>query len=174
MLTQCLSPGLDPAGPLFFQFSGDRLSSTDADLVDVVHTCIGLLGYEQPLGDVDFYPNGGRLSQPGCTVLTDRLDPGEKQYHMTACVESSCGSLMRSLHRSLQSHAVLRAVRGVYPGQQGLPSQLLRLEGQEGHGREVPLHGHQRPHGLPRPIRVSNHPAIPRARESFSVRHGIV
>ncbi|XP_070642596.1 lipase member I isoform X2 [Bos indicus] len=58
--------GLDPAGP---QFSGKpstgRLDYTDADFVDVIHTDTNGLGIKQPLGHIDFYPNGGK-KQPGC------------------------------------------------------------------------------------------------------------
>ncbi|XP_034247795.1 lipase member H-like [Thrips palmi] len=61
--------GLDPAMPLFFDSSPDRLRPTDADLVDVIHTSAGRLGYRDPTGHVDFYPNGGTVSQPGCGGL---------------------------------------------------------------------------------------------------------
>ncbi|AWP00106.1 putative lipase member H-like [Scophthalmus maximus] len=57
---------LDPAGP---QFTGsppqDRLDSSDAQFVDVLHTDIDSLGYREPLGHIDFYANGG-TDQPGC------------------------------------------------------------------------------------------------------------
>lgn len=58
--------GLDPAGPYinFDQTSG-RLSADDAELVDVIHTNAGYLGEQPAVGDIDFYPNGGR-NQPGC------------------------------------------------------------------------------------------------------------
>nr|XP_010591288.1 lipase member H [Loxodonta africana] len=58
--------GLDPAGP---SFNGrppqDRLDPSDAQFVDVIHSDIDALGYREPLGNIDFYPNGG-LDQPGC------------------------------------------------------------------------------------------------------------
>ncbi|XP_014250894.1 inactive pancreatic lipase-related protein 1-like [Cimex lectularius] len=66
--------GLDPAGPLFeSQDPADRLDSTDAEFVDVIHSngetlILGGLGSSQPMGHVDFYPNGGRM-QKGCTNL---------------------------------------------------------------------------------------------------------
>lgn len=66
--------GLDPAGPLFeSQDPKDRLDSTDAEFVDVIHSngetlILGGLGSWQPMGHVDFYPNGGRM-QKGCTNL---------------------------------------------------------------------------------------------------------
>ena len=70
--------GLDPAGPCFqVQNTNKRLTSTDATLVDAIHSD----GYSNqwwwlgsqthygtliPLGDLDFYPNWGRRGQPGC------------------------------------------------------------------------------------------------------------
>lgn len=57
---------LDPAGPLFsFPLSSYRLDASDARYVEVIHTNGGLLGILEPLGDADFYPNGG-MRQPGC------------------------------------------------------------------------------------------------------------
>lgn len=59
--------GCDPAGPLFFLTSpSNRLDSSDAVFVDVIHTDSLKYGYILPVGDVDFYPNGGVASQPGC------------------------------------------------------------------------------------------------------------
>ncbi|XP_034240820.1 uncharacterized protein LOC117645041 [Thrips palmi] len=66
--------GLDPAGPLFeSQDPRARLDATDANFVDVIHSngenlILGGLGTRQPLGHVDFYPNGGRM-QKGCANL---------------------------------------------------------------------------------------------------------
>lgn len=53
-----------------------RLSPDDADFVDVLHTytreALGVsIGIQQPIGDIDIYPNGGDV-QPGC-ALTDVL-----------------------------------------------------------------------------------------------------
>uniref|UniRef100_UPI0037E8A5DC lipase member H n=1 Tax=Semicossyphus pulcher TaxID=241346 RepID=UPI0037E8A5DC len=57
---------LDPAGP---QFTGtppeQRLDSSDAQFVDVLHTDIDALGFREPLGHIDFYANGG-TDQPNC------------------------------------------------------------------------------------------------------------
>nr|CAD7461739.1 unnamed protein product [Timema tahoe] len=66
--------GLDPAGPLFeSQDPRARLDSSDAMFVDVIHSngenlILGGLGSWQPMGHVDFYPNGGRM-QKGCSNL---------------------------------------------------------------------------------------------------------
>lgn len=50
-----------------------RLDFTDAKMVDVIHTnadslLMGGLGAFEPMGHVDFYPNGGRV-QKGCANL---------------------------------------------------------------------------------------------------------
>lgn len=66
--------GLDPAGPLFeSQDPRARLDQSDAEFVDVIHSngenlILGGLGSYQPMGHVDFYPNGGRM-QKGCSNL---------------------------------------------------------------------------------------------------------
>lgn len=66
--------GLDPAGPLFeSQDPRARLDEQDAQFVDVIHSngeqlLLGGLGSWQPMGDVDFYPNGGRM-QSGCSNI---------------------------------------------------------------------------------------------------------
>lgn len=63
--------GLDPAEPHFSKTDPIvRLDPTDADFVDVIHTDAGPflsggLGISEPVGHVDFYPNGG-IEQPGC------------------------------------------------------------------------------------------------------------
>jgi hypothetical protein len=75
-ITQVLSiitlSGLDPAEPHFSKTDPIvRLDPTDADFVDVIHTDAGPflsggLGIFEPVGHVDFYPNGG-IDQPGCS-----------------------------------------------------------------------------------------------------------
>uniref|UniRef100_A0A5S6QEP7 Lipase domain-containing protein n=1 Tax=Trichuris muris TaxID=70415 RepID=A0A5S6QEP7_TRIMR len=62
---------LDPAGPLFSGHVPEvRLAPTDADFVECIHTdgkafIHGGLGTMEPMGHVDFYPNGG-MTQLGC------------------------------------------------------------------------------------------------------------
>ncbi|CAH1639587.1 unnamed protein product [Spodoptera littoralis] len=41
------------------------LSADKATVVEVLHATAGVLGYDYPLGDLDFYPNGGTY-QTGC------------------------------------------------------------------------------------------------------------
>ncbi|XP_036204395.1 lipase member I [Myotis myotis] len=65
--------GLDPAGPQFYgKPSNDRLHYTDAKFVDVIHSDTDGLGILEPVGHIDFYPNGGE-KQPGCptTIFGD-------------------------------------------------------------------------------------------------------
>ncbi|EAT41284.1 AAEL007063-PA [Aedes aegypti] len=59
--------GLDPAGPLFSLGQSDIMHPNDAQYVEAVFSNAGLLGFDLPLGDSNFYPNGGR-SQPGCGI----------------------------------------------------------------------------------------------------------
>ncbi|KAG8226439.1 hypothetical protein J437_LFUL015107 [Ladona fulva] len=60
--------GLDPAYPLIdiSDSYAECLDASDADFVDVIHTCGGYMGMAGELGHVDFYPNGGTIAQPGC------------------------------------------------------------------------------------------------------------
>lgn len=59
--------GLDPAKPGFREW---HLEREDADFVDVIHTSTGIieLGMREPIGHVDFYPDGGDR-QSGCLVV---------------------------------------------------------------------------------------------------------
>lgn len=63
----------DPAYPGFGSIDkiDERLDPSDADFVDVIHTCAGKLGHKKNLGHVDFYPNGGKSTQPGCDFTSD-------------------------------------------------------------------------------------------------------
>lgn len=60
--------GLDPASPNFpFEEPNARLSKEDAHQVTVIHTSTFMLGYKEPIGDVDIYINFGR-GQKGCCI----------------------------------------------------------------------------------------------------------
>lgn len=62
--------GLDPANPCFNE--GESLFGLqrgDAEFIDVIHTNSGVLGKKEPIGDVDFYPNGLVSTQPGCVLI---------------------------------------------------------------------------------------------------------
>ncbi|XP_049789155.1 lipase member H-like [Schistocerca nitens] len=57
---------LDPAAPLFGgKDAADRVDSSDASFVQVIHTSV--LGWVDSLGHADFFPNGGQL-QEGCGI----------------------------------------------------------------------------------------------------------
>ncbi|KAL0901750.1 hypothetical protein ABMA27_006928 [Loxostege sticticalis] len=58
--------GLDPAGPRFGGNS-NRLQRNAGRYVEAIHTDGRALGIMDPSGDTDFYPNGGRHPQPGCS-----------------------------------------------------------------------------------------------------------
>lgn len=66
-----VNAGLDPAGPGYTDVPEKyRLDKGDAKLVDVIHTFMKVLSLAEPLGHVDFYPNGGKF-QPGCPDIYD-------------------------------------------------------------------------------------------------------
>jgi pimeloyl-ACP methyl ester carboxylesterase len=64
---------LDPAGIRYrdiknsFENDPNRLRKGDAGYTIVIHTGSFTLGWEEPLGDADFYPNYGFL-QPCCYI----------------------------------------------------------------------------------------------------------
>ncbi|XP_026758701.1 pancreatic triacylglycerol lipase-like [Galleria mellonella] len=60
-------PHITALDPSFFGWSHhpDILNPDDAEVVEVLHTTSGNYGYDLPLGDIDFYPNGG-AHQAGC------------------------------------------------------------------------------------------------------------
>lgn len=101
--------GLDPAGPMFEGVEERRrLSPDDADFVDVLHTytreALGVsIGIQQPIGDIDIYPNGGEV-QPGC-ALTDVLAVAGNFMQVMECeheraVHLFVDSLMNKDHMS--------------------------------------------------------------------------
>lgn len=66
-----------------------RLSPDDADFVDVLHTytreALGVsIGIQQPIGDIDIYPNGGEV-QPGC-ALGDVLAVAGSKFLINGCL----------------------------------------------------------------------------------------
>ncbi|XP_034833544.2 pancreatic triacylglycerol lipase-like [Maniola hyperantus] len=58
---------LDPSLP-GWSHNIHKLTKNDAQLVEVIHTTAGHYGYDKPLGDIDFYPNGGSW-QTGCGTV---------------------------------------------------------------------------------------------------------
>ncbi|XP_070562958.1 pancreatic lipase-related protein 2-like [Ptychodera flava] len=78
--------GLDPAEPYFKDTHPIvRLDTRDATFVDIIHTDAESLasfgfGMREPIGHVDFFPNGGHI-QPGCDQdVVDRVDFDDGLY----------------------------------------------------------------------------------------------
>lgn len=74
--------GLDPAF-LGFQDKtpSERLDSTAAQFVDVIHTSI--LGMSADIGHIDFYPNRWQFVQPGCSLgVTQNEDCSHARSHI--------------------------------------------------------------------------------------------
>ncbi|XP_011688582.1 PREDICTED: pancreatic triacylglycerol lipase-like [Wasmannia auropunctata] len=90
--------GLDPASPLFETISGIvdpeyRLDPTDAQFVDVIHTSGPAFGFLAPLGHADFYPNDGKIPQPGCSYVPTITYCSHSRAHqlMTESIGSTVG-----------------------------------------------------------------------------------
>ncbi|KAG8287439.1 Phospholipase A1 member A, variant 2 [Homalodisca vitripennis] len=85
--------GLDPASPLFRQHlsaSLPPLNMADANFVDVIHTDAAKVwangfGLYNPLGHVDYFPNGG-LNQPGCAFVRASLIVSHFEGHVNSSV----------------------------------------------------------------------------------------
>lgn len=43
-----------------------RLTDQDAEVVECIHTDAEVAGYVNPVGTIDFFPNGGSGLQPNC------------------------------------------------------------------------------------------------------------
>ncbi|KYN16118.1 Pancreatic lipase-related protein 1 [Trachymyrmex cornetzi] len=89
--------GLDPALPGFWSSgSGSRISKDDANYVEIIHTNSGLLGYSAPIGDIDFYPNGGQ-KQVGCGMdLGGSCSHARSYQYFAESITSHVGFLARS------------------------------------------------------------------------------
>ncbi|CAK9795090.1 Pancreatic triacylglycerol lipase (Fragment) [Anthophora quadrimaculata] len=88
--------GLDPASPGFHLLASNKtkLDSTDALFVDIIHSCGGILGFMQPLGSVDFYPNAGVPVQPGCCCaaeIKEACSHGRSYVYFTESIGSKSG-----------------------------------------------------------------------------------
>ncbi|XP_058467036.1 pancreatic triacylglycerol lipase-like [Malaya genurostris] len=83
--------GLDPAGPLFSLDNSDIMGSNDAQYVEAVFSNAGTLGFDLPLGNANFYPNGGR-SQPGCgTDVSGNCAHSRAHEYFAESISSSAG-----------------------------------------------------------------------------------
>lgn len=122
---------MDPALPLFdINRPAERVASTDANYVEVIHTNAGLLGFDLPIGHADFYPNFGRI-QPGCgadvagtcshgrafefvaeSMNTARRFLGTQCANYNEIVNSRCTS--SGPQRLMAGHPATTAARGVF------------------------------------------------------------
>ncbi|XP_026731490.1 pancreatic lipase-related protein 2-like [Trichoplusia ni] len=74
---------LDPAGPLWGN-DRNRIVRSDGRYVEVIHTDTSMLGFNDPCGDADFYPNGGS-NMPGC--LVNSCSHGRAYEYMASTVK---------------------------------------------------------------------------------------
>ncbi|BET01370.1 phosphatidylcholine 1-acylhydrolase activity [Nesidiocoris tenuis] len=73
---------LDPAHFLFESTPPEyRLDSSDAEIVEVLHTSGGFIGEKESLGTRDFFPNGGTHPQPGCSPDTTGTCSHRRAYY---------------------------------------------------------------------------------------------
>lgn len=54
------------------------LDKTDAEFVDIIHSCAGTLGYSEAIGHADFFPNNGKAHQPGCGGIIKEIKGKKK------------------------------------------------------------------------------------------------
>ncbi|XP_055627919.1 pancreatic lipase-related protein 2-like [Toxorhynchites rutilus septentrionalis] len=114
--------GLDPAGPLFSLGHSDILTPNDAQYVEAIFTNAGTLGFNQPLGNSNFYPNGGR-SQPGCGIdLVGACAHSRSQDYFAESLTSSVGFRATRCvsHAEIQSGRCTSSGPGAFMG--GEPS----------------------------------------------------
>jgi len=79
---------LDPAGPLFpVGNPAQRVAQGDALYVEGIHTDSLASGIGAPIGDADFFPNGGR-NQPGCTVGSGCSHGRAPEFYMESVVDN--------------------------------------------------------------------------------------
>lgn len=91
-----------------------RLSPDDADFVDVLHTytreALGVsIGIQQPIGDIDIYPNGGDV-QPGCALGDVLAVAGSKCLRNGSLfVDPSCPQQELSIKTSAETWNIFTA-----------------------------------------------------------------
>lgn len=131
--------GLDPAHPfLTVNRTDNRLDTTDADFVDVIHTNSGdlldnELSFLAPIGHIDFYPNGGSF-QPGCAASVSAhetrggCDHGRSVSYFSESINTEIGflsyecdsyesyeaGLCRNNRQQMMGAKVPSTARGVY------------------------------------------------------------
>ncbi|RVE47195.1 hypothetical protein evm_008163 [Chilo suppressalis] len=87
---------LEAALPGFIN-NANRFRADDGAYTEVIHTNAGALGYMSPLGQVDFYPNGG-ANMPGCD--TNECDHARSYFYLAESLLTGgftgrrCGSFL--------------------------------------------------------------------------------
>ncbi|XP_077295421.1 pancreatic lipase-related protein 3-like [Arctopsyche grandis] len=76
----------DPASP-FFGNGSQRIRPGDANYVEIIHTNAGNVGLEDPVGDNDFYPNGGE-TQPGCGIFDVSCSHGRSYQYFAYSLDN--------------------------------------------------------------------------------------
>ncbi|XP_075989748.1 lipase member H-A-like [Anticarsia gemmatalis] len=78
----------------------NKFRATDGMYTEVIHTNVGVTGYIAPLGDVDFYPNGGS-SMPGCN--SQECDHSRSYFYFAESLTSGgftgrrCGTYLSAM-----------------------------------------------------------------------------
>lgn len=93
---------MDPALPLFnFAGPGSRISTSDGDFVEIIHTNAGAYGMLSPIGHADFYVNGGSL-QPHCHWSLGHCSHMQAIYYYGESVNSELGFYGRRCENTLE------------------------------------------------------------------------
>jgi len=106
--------GLDPAEPYFEGYHVDaRLDPSDAKFVDVIHTDVNSIfamgfGSKEPMGHVDYYPNGGH-DQPGCDLgLGDITNVENAKQYVVCNHERSYKIIIESIRAKAEGRTCCR------------------------------------------------------------------
>ena len=104
--------GLDPSGPIWdfndkdlTQDTNLRLNKEDAFNVEVFHTNAGELGYKYPIGDINFWINGGK-SQPGCHKLLDPIGSATCSHGLSVKLFNAINKNSKKSTKSWQCNAI--------------------------------------------------------------------
>lgn len=82
----------------------NHLKPDSALTVEVMHSNPRILGYSEPLGDFDFYPNGFVIPQPGCrnsTLKKLQKNDSSKQKRTVESIADAVEAVTCSHHRSV-------------------------------------------------------------------------
>lgn len=106
-----------------------HLKRDSALLVEVLHTNPRVLGYDEPLGDFDFYPNGHSLMQPGCR----RDEPAQANETWAGNRKRSIFTMADAFTATTCSHhrAVDYMVESLYSDRVNVPiTSVLQMQSQ--------------------------------------------